>query len=261
MISEDIIQQLLGAGLDADSVTRMLGHYKDMRFFLGNGRYQEAILHVGKFCENAGNIVLGILGQPLEQSPSLGSILTAIERHQNVASVDSMIRIAVPRFLRAAYEIRSRRDGVHTNLEIPVNHGDANMAVQICSWILAEFIRAYGAPQNLTKARKLIENLAQPISPFIDEYNGIHMIMNNKLSKSQEILVHLNNSPGGELEVEQLTRWIPGATTNHIRTSLRQLQGRRLVHYAGERAKITPLGSNAIENVIRTLDTEVESVA
>jgi len=258
--TDEIKSQLVEGGLNKGSVERMLSHYENMRFYLGNRKYQETILHVGKFCENAGNIILDILGQPLENSPSLGSILSTIEKNQNNQNVDALIRLTIPRFLRAAYEIRSRRDGVHTNLEVPVNHGDASMAVQMCSWILAEFVRVYGAPKNLTQSRNLIESLAQPLSPFVDEYDGRKLIMSNKLSVPQEILVHLNNSPGGELEVDDLVRWIPGATSNHIRTCLRQHASNRMVHYADDKAKITPIGSKAIEDVLRRLDIEIVNV-
>ncbi len=259
MLTNEIKRQLVEAGLDETSVEGMLSHYKEMRFYLGNGKYQEAILHVGKFCENSGNVILGILEQPLEKSPTLGSILTTIES-QNNQKIDAMIRLTIPRFLRAAYEMRSRRNGVHTNLELPVNHGDANIAVQMCSWILAELVRVYGAPKNLTESRKLIESLAQPLSPFVDEYDGRKLIMSNQLKVTQEILIHLNNSPGGELEIEDLVKWIPNATSNHIKTCLRQMMTKRTVHYTGDKAKITPLGSKAIEEVIKGLSTEVVNI-
>lgn len=259
MLTNKIKKQLVEAGLDEGSVERMLRHYKDMRFHFGNGKYEEASVHIGKFCENAGNIVLDILGQPIESSPSLGPILNTIEKlekNQISQDVDLMIKLTIPRFLRAAHDMRSKRDGVHTNLVIPVNHGDSSVAVQICSWVLAEFIRVYGAPNNLTEARKLIDSLAQPLSPFFDEYNGIKLIMSNQLKVSQEILVHLNNSPGGELEVENLISWIPNADSNHIKTNLRQMAERRMVHYTRDKAKITPLGVKAIEDVIKGLGDE-----
>src|SRR3989338_5191647 len=109
-MTDEIKRQLVEGGLDEASVDRMLEHYREMRLYLGGGKYQEAILHVGKFCENAGNIILGLLGHPIEASPSLGLILTKIEKTQGDNNVDQMIRVTVPRFLRAAYEIRSKRD-------------------------------------------------------------------------------------------------------------------------------------------------------
>ena len=253
MVTSDVSKFLITEGMDGGSVNRMLEHYKRLRFYFGCGKYEETGLHVGKFCENVGNLILEILGGDIETSPSLGSILTKIKSRDNDSTIDGMIRTVIPRFLRAAYDLRSKRDAVHTNLVLSVNHVDASVAVHICNWILAEFVRVYGGAQDISQAKKIIENFAQQVSPFVDEYKGKRWIMSNKLTVSQEVLVHLNNVPGGVLEVNILVTWIPNADNNHIRTVLRQLQEKRRIFYSGNTCKITPLGSNYIEDIVKKL--------
>lgn len=223
MTSELIKKQLIDAGLHKDSVERMINHYKDMRFYLSAGKFEEAGLHVGKFCENVGNLILSILGQEIELRPELGKILDKIEEVNNIPNVDTMVRITIPRVLRAIYDIRSKRDSVHVNLQIPVNHVDSNLSVNMCTWILSELIRVYGSPQNMDTAHDLINSLSETISPYVDEYKGKKLIMSNKLTVPEEIIVHLLNSHG-EVLVEDLVKWIPNTNLNHIRTVLRQLQ-------------------------------------
>jgi len=249
--------QLLDAGLHEQSVKRMLEHYKQMQLYYGSGKFEESGLHIGKFCENVGNIVIKELGGQVHPSPELRNILSDIERLNNNTSVDKMVRITIPRFLRAAYDLRSQRDAVHTNLETPVSHADAHAGVHLCRWILAELVRVYGSAKQIDEAAKLIESLTMQVSPYVDDYEGRRLIMSNKLSVAQEILVHLYNGTTGGLDITLLDQWIPKADMNHIKTCLRQLKDRRLVHYDGKSAKITPLGFKEAEKILKQMNTEL----
>lgn len=249
MTTTEIKSILVDSGLHEESVERMLENYAEMRLFFGTGRFEVVGAYVGNFCENAANIVLHILTGDIESSPSLGNILQEIERNNNDPAVDKMLRITIPRFLRAAYDMRSNRDTVHVNLEVPVNQSDQYVSVSICGWILAEFVRIYGDAEA-DEARELIEGLARPVSPFIDEYNGRRMIMTGDLSVPDEILIHLYNAPG-DVHVGDLVEWIPTANdSGHIRTNLRRMQDRREVFYSGDLAKITPIGAEKADDLI-----------
>jgi hypothetical protein len=247
MVTELIEKQLVDAGLHKDSIERMINHYKNMRFYLSISKFEEVGLHVGKFCENTGNLILNILGQDIELKPELGKILDKIEKVNNIPNVDPMIKITIPRILKAAYDMRSKRDAVHVNLTIPVNHVDSNLAVEMCTWIISELIRVYGSVQDMEIAYNLISSLSETISPYVDTYEGKKLIMSNKLTVPQEILVHLLIARDDVL-IEDLVKWIPNTNQNHIRTVLRQLEKKRELHYTDQKSKITPLGAaKAIE--------------
>src|SRR4030042_553745 len=259
MTLNEMEKQLLDAGLHEQSVKRMLNHYKEMNLCYGSGKFQEAGLHVGKFCENVGNIIIKELGGQVHTSPQLNNILTEIGNLNNNTTVDKMVRVTIPRFLRAAYDLRNQRDAVHTNLETPVSPADAHAGINLSKWVLAELIRVYGSVKHIDEAAKIIENLTRQVSPYIDDYEGHRLIMSNKLSVSQEILVHLYNWPIGDLDVNLLGQWIPKVNMNHVKTSLRQLQYRRLVHYDTQNAKITPLGVKEVKNILNQIYTELNS--
>lgn len=249
MTTSEIKSVLVDAGLHEESVERMVENYAEMRLFYGTGRYEVVGTYVGKFCENSANVVLDILTGDIDESPSVGTVLQEIERNNNDSTVDKMIRITIPRFIRAAYDMRSNRDTVHVNLEVPVNQSDQHVAVSICSWILAELVRIHGDAEA-EEARELIETLSYPVSPYIDEYKGRKMIMTEELSVPEEILIHLYNVPG-DVYVEDLVNWVPDANdTNHVQTNLRRMQDRREVFYEGDTAKITPIGAEKAEELV-----------
>lgn len=255
MTAEEIKTILLNEGLHEESVERMIESYKQMRLYYGMRRYPEVGNHVGNFCENCGNLILDVLGENIRPSASLHTILQDIESNNDDPAVDKMLRITIPRFLRAAYDMRSNRDTVHANLEIPVNHADQRNAVTACTWILSELVRIFG-DSSMDEARNLIEHLASDISPYVDEYQGRRLIMTDELSGPEEILIHLYNAPI-DVEVNDLKNWVPGLDLNAVRQNLRDMERRREVIYEGDHAKITPIGARKAEDIIEEAEIDV----
>jgi hypothetical protein len=250
MSTEDLVTALKSSGkLDSELVDNIVRHYKEMRNHYVFGRFEETGLHAGKFCENAANLVLYILTGKIETSPQLGNLLDDIEKAQSsVKNVDDMLRITIPRVLRAAYEIRNKRNTVHENMKIDLNEIDSRCMVSLCSWVLSEFIRIFYTG-SMNEATNLIERIIQIDFPFIDDYDGKKLIMSNNLSVPEEVLVHLTNVRV-EVDIEELAKWIPNTDINHIRTVLRQLKEKRFVYYEGNIAKITPLGANSARETL-----------
>lgn len=248
MTSEEIEEILKDEGLHEETVERLVKSYEKMRLYYGMKKYEDVGSPVGNFCENAANLVLDILGENVKPSQSLGNLLAEIERNDNDSSVEKTVRITIPRFLRATYDMRSNRDTVHVNLEVPVNHADQKAAINMCTWILAELVRAYG-DKNMEETAKLIENLASDVSPHIDEFRGRKLITSGELETSEEILIHMYNAPGAVL-VEDLAKWVPDADKNLIQTNLRNMEDRREVFYETDSGKITSLGAEKAEELI-----------
>ncbi|MBI2583230.1 MAG: hypothetical protein HYW25_01055 [Candidatus Aenigmarchaeota archaeon] len=250
-LSIEIVKALHESGLDRQTVENMLSHYRKMRWEYAMADHEAVGMHAGKFCENASNLVLSILTGQMEERPQLGNVLTKIDKAQPNTQVDDMIRVTIPRMLRAVYELRSKRGTVHVNLRMKVNEIDSKLTLDICSWILAEFLRVYHS-SDMDIAWKLIDRVSKVQLPFIDEYRGKKLIMNAKLSVPEEVLLHLINA-GVEVPVDELIKWIPNADRNHVLTVLRQLHDKRLVHYDEGFAKITPLGATEAGRLISEL--------
>ncbi|MEM2974739.1 MAG: hypothetical protein QW112_03920 [Candidatus Micrarchaeia archaeon] len=251
-LSAEIIKTLSESGLDKQTVENMLSHYAKMRWEYVMADHEAVGMHAGKFCEHAANLVLKILTGQLKERPRLDVVLSLIDKAQGNASVDEMIRVTMPRMLRAVYELRNKRGAVHANLALKVNKIDAHVALNICSWVLAELVRIYYTGE-MEASWKLIDKISRIDLPFIDEYRGRKLIMSLKLSVAEEILLHLTNV-GVEIPVDALVTWIPGVDRNHVLTSLRQLRDKRMVWYEGEATKITPLGAIEAERIVKKIE-------
>jgi hypothetical protein len=250
MSLEIIRDELISSGLHEESVNRMLEHYQDMRFHLGNGDYVEAGAHIGNFSENVANLLLAEVGEGAEPHVSVGNVVDdLVNGHLDTSNLSQEIYLTVPRMLRSVYDIRNNRDSVHVNLQIPVNHSDTHTAVRISSWILTELLREYGDETDVDEIAALIEELAAPLTVYIDSYEGKRIIMSRELSVEEEILVHLH-AYGDELDSDTLSEWIIDAKAHTVKSKLGNLKQAREVHYEDGMAKITSLGSERAQTII-----------
>jgi hypothetical protein len=243
MSTEQIERELLNVGLHQQSTERMIEHYQKMRTHLLRGQYVEAGSHVGNFCENVANILLEQMGEGAQDSVKVGKFVDDCLCGKIGTSEPDAVRLTIPRVLRGAYELRNSRDSVHVNLEVPVNHADTQAAVRQCSWILSELLRVYGSNGDMDDIANLIESLSHPLSSYIDEHDGHRLIQHTDLNTTEEVLLHLMNTTG-EVDVDDLVRWIPDASLQSVTGSLGSLKQKRQVRYDTDEhtAILTKLG-------------------
>lgn len=258
MAVEKVRSELLAAGLNEESTNRMIEHYQDMRTYLSRNEFVEAGTHVGNFCENVANILLVEMGEPARPHISVGSFVNECINGQIGTDLPDEARLTIPRMMRAAYDIRNSRDSVHVNLEVSVNRADTQTAIRICSWILSELLRLYGNESEMDEIADLIDELSQPMTPYIDEYRGNRMIQHTGLEVREEILLHLLNEPS-EVDADDLVEWIPGASSRQIKGTLSRLKQERKARYDSDRgmARITPRGAE----LARDLESEYFEVS
>ncbi|MCO8254524.1 hypothetical protein NKF26_11995 [Haladaptatus sp. AB618] len=262
MTVDTIRNQLLETGLHEESVDRMLDHYEDMQFHLGNGSYVEAGAHIGNFCENLANVIRAETDVGIDPHISVGNFIDNITNgNYDTNSLEREIWLLIPRAMRPAYALRNQRDSVHVNLEIPVNHSDTQTAVRLCTWMLAEMVRVYGNEDDVDEIATMIDQLASPNTPYIDSYNGKRLIMTRELDPTEEILVHLQ-ALGSEIDADTLSGWIMNADAHSVKSRLGNLKQSRKVHYEDGVAKITPLGVEEAREIIEEhFDSDIDDLS
>lgn len=250
MSSKFIRSELLDAGLHEESVNDMIEHYRDMRFHLSNENYVEAGAHVGNFCENLANVILDESGKGVDPHISVGSFLDDIlNGNLPTGKLEYEVHNTIPRTMRVAYDLRNNRDSVHVNLDVEVNRSDTQTAVRLCTWMLAEMVRIYTGSKNRDEVARLIDQLAAPMTPYVDVYSGSRLVMSSDLSVREEVLVHLH-SLGREADSDELADWIIDASHRQITGTLGRLKQERKAHYQDGSAKITPLGAEEAKAII-----------
>lgn len=250
----DIENLLVEGGLHQETTQRMLNHHLSMVNHLKMRNYVEVSSHVGAFCESASNVLLDYFGEEVRPRVQVGTFVDQAISGSIGEDFPRELRLTLPRLIRAAYELRSSRDGVHPNLEVPQSHADAETSVRICSWILSELVRIAGTDENIDEISQAIERLARPVSSIVDVHDGQQLVMSTELHEREEILVHLNHAGDGKASVSDLVQWIPGTSKSAIFAHLRHLSEDRLIRYDSDQkeAMITPLGRDEAIGLVRS---------
>jgi hypothetical protein len=270
MNSDEIKSQLVEEGeLHEDSVEELLRHHRKMKFHLKNGDFEASGVHVGKFCENVANILRELYLGGVVSNPEVGTVVDQVTSQGHTGDPDAM-KLTVPRFLRATYEIRNRRN-VHVNLDLPVSHSDTQTAVRMCTWMLAELIRVHGLPddmdeikdglsdeqeEQLEEVSEEIEGLASINNPLVEEHRGKILVNSTELSLTDEILVILYFAEG-EVKARKLAKSIPNKAPQKVTKRLGNLKQQRMIFYEDSKAKIAGLGREKAEEVIDELEVKL----
>lgn len=102
---------------------------------------------------------------------------------------------------------------------------------------------------HMDEIADLIEELADPVTPYVDSYEGKRLVMHMELELEQELLVHLHTL-GREVSADKLSKWIPEGNPHRVKSKLGNMKQSRKVHYENGIAKITPIGVDEAEEII-----------
>ncbi len=151
-------------------INSAVAHYDDVVEKFQNNDWEAACAKAGKFVE----AVLKALWVYVGETPPAGKLFKAGKIMDDLPkkSGEDSVRLTIPRACRLVYEISSNRGGRHDADEIDPNEMDATVAVEICSWILAEMLRIAQKGADPARVQELITGLTQKRYPFVEEVDG-----------------------------------------------------------------------------------------
>lgn len=210
--------------------TPLLKEYSSIVHNYMERRWSPTELSGGRFCEIVYTIIDGIGKNNFASSPSKPqNIVDACKALENHTTLPRSLRILVPRLLPALYEIRNNRGVGHVGGNVDPNHMDSNMVLSMCNWIMAELVRVL---HSLTteEAQKLVDTLAELRIPLVWDGNGIKRVLDPNISIKNQVMV-LIASNIGEVDVDQLMRWVDYSNKQYLTKLLAQLHRSRFIEY------------------------------
>ena len=235
-INQILIEELLDAYEEAKRNSHLGGH-------------RLSAVEGGRFCEAAFRILQQITTGNFDL---LNKDLNAERLARDLANLPAgsypdSVRLYLPRALRVIYDIRNNRDAAHLADGIDPNLQDSTLVVSILDWVLAEFIRLY---HNVSadEAQRMIAGIVTRSAPIIEDFDGFLKVLNPKLSASEYCLVLLYQRGDEGATIEELRAWVrPAMRANLVRTLWRLVHDLALLHFDGERYKITISGKAQVE--------------
>jgi hypothetical protein len=242
------------AGLPEGLRDPLIASYREIISNYAEHRWEPAELNGGKLSEVVYTIIEGAISGSFAAKPSkppnMIKACRALEEKPAVSSRvgDRSFRILIPRVITALYEIRNNRNVGHVGGEVDPNHMDATAVLSMSSWVVAELVRIFHSVSTKV-AQDSVDALIERKIPLIWEFEGVHRVLDPKMSAKDQTLLLLHQKISW-VDEKDLVSWVEYSTLTMFRTRvLEPLHGDRLIEYDRKtrRARISPKGSKDVE--------------
>ena len=246
----------LVAVIDQSFANLIVDSYINMQKRYCSGDWGPAELNGGQFCETVARSIYQLDTGKVEQGLLPGAIIDRLLDRIKPPPIHSLgykDRDHFCRVLSTSYKFRSDRGVAHVSPTYTANLLDATLIVASVKWMFAEFLRlAWKKDRNELVA--LIETIVEIEHPLIHELDGIPLVLTDKLSVPEEILVLLRHSSSGRLTRDELKQSID-ANLSAISTAISRLCTSKQTRISDRNEiVITPLGEKRVrENIIPKL--------
>lgn len=245
------------AGIDAGFRSRLIPAYLALKNAVRDGRYDQAGINTGKFCETClrflQHITTGTYIPFGKKISNLADECRAVIAAKAPSGVPESLRVIVPRALVFAYTMRNKRGIGHVGGDVDANEIDLATMTRVTDWIVCELIRVYHN-LSLEEAQDLVDSLATRVTPDIWEVGGKKRVLRAGLKTKQETLLLLHSEPSNAVLDDDLCSWVEyDKLSTFARDVLRPLHKARLVEYDEQMGtvRLSPTGIQEVETRIR----------
>jgi len=244
----DKLRAALSTKFPASKVDEVLDHYNILKRAARLDQYETCLVNGGKFVE----AVLKCLHY-LQTGREVNSVKVdeIVRQLENVAGLNDFERLTIPRILRAIYECRNKRGGAHNSSFDPTKM-DCAFVVAASNWVMEELARLYLTNDPLA-AQTLVENLLVKELPMVEEIDGDYVILESDLPARIQLELMLYHHYPQRCTVKDLIRWIHNHSANNVRTTLRNMKRKNLLHENEFGWKFTEAGVREAEAEIAKL--------
>jgi hypothetical protein len=235
----------------------LLETYREIASNFAEHRWEPSELNGGKFCEVVYTVLIGFVSGSYATVPKKpGNMRNACRDLEDEPGTgkagDRSIRILIPRFLTALYEIRNNRGVGHIGGDVNPNLMDATAVYSAASWIMAELIRVFHGCTT-EEAQEAVDALSERKLPLIwSPSPGLSRVLDTSLTAGDQTLLILHQNLAWVSE-DSLLASIEYSNPSIYRSNvLKRLHAARMIEYdkIQKRARISPKGSAHVEKKI-----------
>src|SRR3989344_3686109 len=172
MATETQAKKILAKEFPPIHVGATLNHFSEAIKKYQRGDWEGSLLKIGKFVEAIMKCLAIHCGQTLPRPRNFKVGVMARDLGRTNSSYDDVVRILIPKACIFIYDIVSNRGVRHDPYEVDPNEMDANVAIPVASWILAELIRFSSDRSDLNTATLLVKGLSDKKYPYFEEIDG-----------------------------------------------------------------------------------------
>ncbi len=238
----DRLHTALSIKFSPKKVDEILLHYSMLRNAARLDQYETCLVNGGKFVE----AVLKCLHY-LRTGDDVDSLTVAnvVKQLESDGSLNSSEKTTIPRILQAIYEYRNKRGGAHNFSFDPIKM-DCAFVVAASNWVMEELARLYLTNDPIA-AQALVTNLLAKDMPLIEEIDGDYLVLHSELSARLQLEVILYHHFPNRCLVKDLIRWVHNHSADNVRTTLRNMKQKNIVHENEMGWKLTNTGVREAE--------------
>jgi len=242
------ITDILKTHIDESLIKSLLTKYEGLLADYRIDHFEAVLVKTGKIVELFYRVLDYLSRGSYNNSPSMNKIDERLQILVSKQAIEPSIANLIPKSLRNAYKLRNSRDGAHIS-DIVANRVDAEYAVHIIQWSIAELVRCYSnlKPEDCLN---LIETILELPVPIIQRLGEEIVILEDMSAKSQ-LLVILYFSEMKSMETNRLINMIKDKTRNNVKVSWNNCINSKLIYETNDTSYLTRKGEQTIIKKIR----------
>ena len=248
--SEQIITKLSTA-IDPKLAEQLVTTYAEMQGRFVSGDWKPAELDSGRFCEALARSVWQLDSGKPNHTFLPGKIRGRLLDQNHPHNLTAKDRSHLCKVLDAVYKFRSDRGPVHLSLQHTANHMDSMFMSYAVKWLFGELL-ILAWKGDRAQVVQVIESIVQLEHPLVHELDGRPQVQVAGISAPDEILLLLNNAPGGRLSRAELGAYAHHKP-NNISMAISRLASpnqRRLRLDEHGNLALTPLGQEYVRTTL-----------
>ena len=247
----------LAKAIDPALADAVVTSYIEMQQRFLAGDWQPTELDGGRLCEAVARACYQLDSGTVTHSQLPKELCDKIEDEQNLRqhNLDIKDRRHITRAIGLVYKFRSDRGSVHISPKYTADFMDSMLLVHAGKWILAEFLRI-----TWTQDKELIaETIAQIVQleySLVHELDGIPLVLDERVSAPEEILLLLNHAEGHKLSRYDLIMQAKNSNEKSLTVALSRLSKANEIRNTSTVGSValTPKGQKrVIEKIIPSL--------
>ena len=243
----------LSSSIDKTLAEQLVTSYGEVQGRFLGGDWKPSELDSGHFCEAAARAVWQLDSGSLTHKLLPGKIMERLEDKgkKRPHKLAAKARTHFCRVLGTAYKFRSDRGVAHISPQYTANYMDAMLMIHLSKWIFGEVLRLAWKGDRAEVAQ-VIESIVQLEHSLVHELDGRPQVQVPGISAPDEILLLLNNAPGGRLSRAELGAYAHHKP-NNVSMAISRLASpnqRRLRLDEHGNLALTPLGQEYVRTTI-----------
>jgi hypothetical protein len=246
--------------IDPTFADAAVSSYVEMQQRFLAGDWQPTELDGGRLCEAIARACYQLDSGTVTHSQLPKELCEKIEDERNTRphTLELKDRHHIARAIGLVYKFRSDRGSVHISPKYTADYMDSMLMVHASKWIFAEFLRiAWNKDKALIA--ETISQIVQLEYSLIHELEGVPLVLDERVSAPEEVLLLLNHAEGHKLSKEELKIQAKNNTEKSLNVAFSRLSKANEIRSTTTRGEIalTPKGQKrVIEKVIPSLKVQ-----